>query len=310
MAPVQRRHPELHLGEHRPHRGHRREPPPVHRADGDQRQHRDARVVRAGPAGRPGPRLGPGAVPGDLRRPVPGARAVPERARGPACAAERPEPAGPARRPGGLHPHPARRGRPVRRSAGGLRPAVRRADDDLAVPARPVRQIPRPDGERPRLRPHTGRRPDLGGVLPDRPVVQRERHLGRPVRHRPPGPPARLPDERLQQRAVVLRRATTSTTARRWGGWGRRIRARAGSAPKPRSRARSSTTGCSASPTRPRRRGTGTAWAPRSAPAGWRCAPTGTSSRPATSRCCRARSTMRRCPRARPARPTCTAAPG
>ena len=37
-----------------------------------------------------------------------------------------------------------------------------------------------------------------------------------------------------------------------------------------------------ASPTRPPRRGTGTAWAPRSAPAGWRCARTGTSSRPAT----------------------------
>ncbi|GAA2795869.1 hypothetical protein GCM10020219_078880 [Nonomuraea dietziae] len=84
---------------------------------------------------------------------------------------------------------------------------------------------------------------------------------------------------------------------------------RAVSTPTPRSRARRSTSACSASPTPPRRRGTGTASAPPSARDGSRCAPTGTSSRPATSRCCRERSATRRCRRAPRARRTCTAAP-
>jgi multiple sugar transport system substrate-binding protein len=75
-------------------------------------------------------------------------------------------------------------------------------------------------------------------------------------------------------------------------------------------RAAAFTTTCCASRTPHPARGTGTAWGPHCAPARSRCAPTGTSSPPATRRTCRARWGTHRCRRARRARRTCTAAPG
>ena len=94
----------------------------------------------------------------------------------------------------------------VRRQGQALRAALRRADDDLAVPQGPVREVRRPHEAGPRLRPDAVGQLDLGGVLQDLQVVQGERAGRRPLRPRPPGQAARLADERLLERAVGLRR--------------------------------------------------------------------------------------------------------
>ena len=91
-------------------------------------------------------------LPAHLRRSVPDPRALPRGAGRPQRDDGRPEPAqagGPRR----LHPDPARRRRQVRRQREALRAALRRADDDLAVPQGPVREARRPDEAGPRVRP-------------------------------------------------------------------------------------------------------------------------------------------------------------
>ena len=197
----------------------------------------------------------------------------------------------------------------LRRQGQALRAALRRADDDLAVPQGPVREVRRPHEAGPRLRPDALGRLDLGGVLQDLQVVQGERPGRRPLRPRPPGQAARLADERLLERAVGLRRRLLQ--GRRQRRPARLLRPR-----RPGARLRRGDRGGRLlpparldRPSRQPRLGLGRARRRVRAPARWRWPSTGTSSPPATRPASsRARSATRASPAAPSAARACTAA--
>ena len=189
-----------------------------------------------------------------------------------------------ARRPRRLHPDPARRRRPLRRQGQALRAALRRPDDDLAVPQGPVREVRRPDEAGPRLRPHAQ---GLDSTWEEFYKTSKwfKNHADEtdvPYGH---GHQAKQHDSLMNdfsQRAVGLRRRLLQ---------GRRTRSAGSARSDPGEPMLDSDEAIEAadvyrrlsrSPTPPASAGTGTASAPRSAPASWRWPSTGTSSRPAT----------------------------